>query len=706
MPAAPPPSCALLPPLLVLGVLSSLCLALVALHYALRRRLSPPRALKRAAALCLLYTLALTLLTLPAPLAPAFSPCAAPRARSTRELGEEDEAGGGKEVGGEEWTRGEVEAGDGAGNGIVGRAEMADGEVGEKEGEWRGEEAVERERNAGEWSEERAWETGEEGAGEDEEVKEEGGVQAGRGVARARADEAQSNLGSAASDAGDSDSSAGGGESKDGGRGVDAEAEATQGTTPLRPTTPLTRPASPRPPPPLLAPSPPHSTLSLAPPSSPPSSPLHPPPPSSSLLPALSPSSLPASPVVSNSSSTPFSPSPPLALSPSTQRARARFLLYRLLGNDMAPLQCGEQLLRNTLYSLQHEPPHLPGCRRLWVLNHLVNATTQAATVKALKDHGVNDQDILIRALNLSLIATLDPSLWTIAVTAQNEARNFMLEHGRREGAQWVLAFDGNQFVTEEAWRLIVQAADRHEKRGLKVFKVPMYRVHQAQDPSWLNASSLFLHLRRFAPHLHESQVAFRGDSPHRYQPGLGYGRDNKMELLARVCGSGRFRKKHFRMWQVQAEQERQAALQQAQGEQEGQQHEEGQQGRVEEEVRGGESVVGVAGLPEIDDDDDDGDAGGDGEGERAVDKGQCGCHREVGLDAGYQRGKQLVAYDCGYTIRLWYFPCAEVDVHKMLLKAHYRSQLRDEGTRRLHTMIEQAIAEPHTLDPHRKRIS
>ncbi|GJP29592.1 hypothetical protein CLOM_g17936 [Closterium sp. NIES-68] len=178
------------------------------------------------------------------------------------------------------------------------------------------------------------------------------------------------------------------------------------------------------------------------------------------------------------------------------------------------------------------------------------------------------------------------------------------------------------------------------------------------------------------------------------------------MELLARVCGSGRFRKKHFRMWQVQAEQERQAALQQAQGEQEGQQHEEGQQGRVEEEVRGGESVVGVAGLPEIDDDDDDGDAGGDGEGERAVDKGQCGCHREVGLDAGYQRGKQLVAYDCGYTIRLWYFPCAEVDVHKMLLKAHYRSQLRDEGTRRLHTMIEQAIAEPHTLDPHRKRIS
>ncbi|CAI5460820.1 unnamed protein product [Closterium sp. Yama58-4] len=237
-----------------------------------------------------------------------------------------------------------------------------------------------------------------------------------------------------------------------------------------------------------------------------------------------------------------------------------------------------------------------------------------------------------------------------------------------------------SSWLTSEAWRLIVQAADRHEQRGFKVFKVPMYRVHQQQSPAWLNASSRFLHLRRFAPHLHESQVAFRADAPYRYQPGMTYGQDNKMELLTRVCGSGKFRKKHFQLWQLQAEQEQQQAEQDGREGHEGLGKEQGGQGRV--------MAVGMAQLPEIHDDDGD---EGEGEGEE-VEKGRCGCHREVGLDAGYQRGKHLVAYECGYSIRLWYFPCAQVDVVKMFLKAHYRAQLREEGRQQLHALIERAI--------------
>ncbi|CAI7880920.1 unnamed protein product [Closterium sp. NIES-53] len=274
---------------------------------------------------------------------------------------------------------------------------------------------------------------------------------------------------------------------------------------------------------------------------------------------------------------------------------------------------------------------------------------------------------------------------------AQNEARNLMLERQCSEGAQWVLALDGNQFLTAEAWRLIVQAADRHEKRGFKVFKVPMYRVHQQQSPAWLNASSRFINLRRFAPHLHESQLAFRADAPYRYQPGMAYGQDNKMELLTRVCGSGKFRKKHFRLWQLQAEQaQQQAMLAEQQEEKEGQEGHAGHAG-LGKEQQGLATAVGMAELPEINDD-DGGEGEGEGEEEEEVDKGRCGCHREVGLDAGYQRGKQLVAYECGYSIRLWYFPCPHVDVEKMFLKAHYRAQLREEGRQQLHAMIEQAI--------------
>ncbi|CAI5535643.1 unnamed protein product [Closterium sp. Naga37s-1] len=749
MPAAPPQSCALLPPLLAVGALTSLALALAALHFSLRRRLPPPRALKRAAALCLLYTLALALLSLPAPFAPAFSPCAAPRADNNagaaRELGEKDGVGSGNEVSGGGWARGEEKWVDGAGGGGLSRGEEVERRDAEAEAEATGKAGEARAREAG----------------EEREIME-GGVNAGvRGeVAGAAAGDVAVDTGSAAttrrtgSSASKSGESASGaqvegaerGEGAEGGEGAErgegAEGgEGEEGGEAVRPTPAGAHPPAPQPPSP-----PPHSTPTLSSPSVPPSLPppspsLHPPsPPSSTPFsppphPALfPPSSLLPSPTLPNPLSTPLSPpstSPPLTPHSSplpATPAPARFFIYRLIGNDMPPLQCAQQLQRNTLYALQHEPPLLEQARRLWVLNHVVNSTALAHLVAAMRAHGVKDeQDMLMRPLNLSLIATLDPSLWTTAVTgpaptghmpshsthavilidpptpppsgspphgvppstplpAQNEARNLMLEHARREGAQWVLAFDGNQFLTAEAWRLIVQAADRHEKRGFKVFKVPMYRVHQEQSPTWLNASSRFLHLRRFAPHLHESQLAFRADAPYRYQPGMAYGQDNKMELLTRVCGSGKFRKKHFRLWQLQAEQAQQQAMLAAQ-----QVEKEGHEGLgKEQEQQGRAMAVGMSGLPEVDDDGDEGE--GEGEGEEEVDKGRCGCHREVGLDAGYQRGKQLVAYECGYSIRLWYFPCAHVDVEKMFLKAHYRAQLREEGRQQLHTLIEQAI--------------
>ncbi|CAI5965153.1 unnamed protein product [Closterium sp. NIES-65] len=745
MPAAPPQSCALLPPLLAVGALTSLALALAALHFSLRRRLPPPRVLKRAAALCLLYTLALALLSLPAPFAPAFSPCAAPRADNNagaaRELGEKDGVGRGNEVGGGGWARGEEKWVDGAGGGGLSRGEEVERRKAEAEGEATGKAGEARAREAG----------------EEREILE-GEVNAGvRGeVAGAAAGDVAVDTGSAATTRRTGGSASKGGDSAGGAEveGAEGGAEGGEGG----------------------------------------------------------------------------------------ERGEGAEGREGAEGGEA----CAQQLQRNTLYALLHEPPFLEQARRLWVLNHVVNSTALAHLVEAMRAHGVKDeQDMLMRPLNLSLIATLDRSLWTTAVTGarlppipcwcapsphsllspvrafppfpacppshvltcteacpQNEARNLMLEHARREGAQWVLTFDGNQFLTAEAWRLIVQAADRHEKRGFKVFKsspwrcshvpcshvpcshvpcshvpsvmcravmccavmcrescavqscavqscavqscavqscamqscamqcvricpprpctqapsvvphalrpppplqVPMYRVHREQSPTWLNASSRFINLRRFAPHLHESQLAFRADAPYRYQPGgcamlhalcscMAYGQDNKMELLTRVCGSGKFRKKHFRLWQLQAEQaQQQAMLVEQQVEKEGQ---EGQAGHAglgkEQEQQGRERAMGMAELPEMNDDD-----GGEGEGEEEeveVDKGRCGCHREVGVDAGYQRGKQLVAYECGYSIRLWYFPCAHVDAEKMFLRAHYRAHLREEGRQQLHALIERAI--------------
>ena len=64
-----------------------------------------------------------------------------------------------------------------------------------------------------------------------------------------------------------------------------------------------------------------------------------------------------------------------------------RFYLYRLIGNNMPPLQCFGQLLKNTRYALDQEPP-LADCKKLWVLNNIVNATERALILDLLLSRG------------------------------------------------------------------------------------------------------------------------------------------------------------------------------------------------------------------------------------------------------------------------------------------------------------------------------
>eukprot|EP00897_Mesotaenium_endlicherianum_P003433 jgi/Mesen1/3117/ME000184S02177 len=292
-----------------------------------------------------------------------------------------------------------------------------------------------------------------------------------------------------------------------------------------------------------------------------------------------------------------------------------KFVLYRLIGNNMPPLQCHGQLLKNTRFALEHELP-LPGCKKRWVLNNIVNGTERALLLDLLLSHGYTLEDIIVRRINYTRVASFPRDTWTSVVTAQNEARNEIIRQGRASGARWILAFDGNQFYTREAWEAIVRAAERWEKAGLKYFKVPMYRLYSKQRSSWLNGSTPFRAVRKYAPVLWESQLAFRNDSDQLYVEGMVYGKDNKLELIDRVCGTGRFN-----------ETEQQEGI---------------------------------------------------------LDTGLCGCHKEVGNDRRQREVNEEVALYCGYSVRLWYHPCAEVDPARIFKDRKYRARLRDKGYKKL----------------------
>lgn len=296
----------------------------------------------------------------------------------------------------------------------------------------------------------------------------------------------------------------------------------------------------------------------------------------------------------------------------------AKFFLYRLIGNNMPPLQCFGQLLKNTRYAVKYEP-EFPNCRKIWVLNNIVNETEQALILDTLIAGGYTMKDILIRRIDYAAVSREPQGGWTRLVTSQNAARNAMLSHGQSQGATWILAFDGNQYYTREAWEALARAADRWEQQGKKYFKVPMYRMYSDQSPKWLNASTSFSVVKKYAPVLWESQIAFRNDSEGRYVEGMLYGKDNKLELIDRVCGTADFRPKNKR--------------------------------------------------PKV-----------EGQGDVTEDTGHCGCHREAGNERQQRPVVDKVALACGYSVRLWYYPCAGVNASRIFVDRAYRAGLREEG--------------------------
>eukprot|EP00271_Cylindrocystis_brebissonii_P010595 TRINITY_DN26853_c0_g1_i1.p1 TRINITY_DN26853_c0_g1~~TRINITY_DN26853_c0_g1_i1.p1 ORF type:complete len:368 (-),score=49.64 TRINITY_DN26853_c0_g1_i1:131-1234(-) len=303
-----------------------------------------------------------------------------------------------------------------------------------------------------------------------------------------------------------------------------------------------------------------------------------------------------------------------------------RFLLYRIIGNNMPPLQCPSQLLWNTEYALRHEP-ELHDCEKRWVLNQIMNATERALLIDAFLEHGFTSDDIIIRRLNVSKVAAQKQAVWADHVTAQNEARNVAIEDGIRRGARWILPFDGNHFLTEEAWASIERSADEADARDYKYFKVPVHRLHRQQQRRFVNGSSLFADLKSHAPIMIESQLAFRYDATERFQEGMVYGMQNKLELLARACGN---------------------------------------------------PEDATPGTPFQE---------------------RCGCSN-LGREGQPHDSDPATAAKCGYSLRLWFYPCEGVDAKKVFYNGMYRKRLRKEARNQLYSLVKKVVRNPHLLEP------
>ncbi len=235
-------------------------------------------------------------------------------------------------------------------------------------------------------------------------------------------------------------------------------------------------------------------------------------------------------------------------------------LLVRIIGNDLQPLHDAEQSFNNLLFILEHEPP-LQGCEKRWLLNRISDSAVLCRLKALLDAHGCGydvipfEADALrsvpwdwaalpwadfLLSCRYRLLPIDQQQAWLLALYRHknnvlmhnNGARNRALELARQRPdltrPDWILPWDGNCFLTQEAWREIRQALGAWSHA--QYFHVPMQRITsnaQLLDPGF-----------RAAPR-DEPQLIFAAAAPERFNPACPYGRRPKVELFWRLGLAG-----------------------------------------------------------------------------------------------------------------------------------------------------------------------
>ena len=244
------------------------------------------------------------------------------------------------------------------------------------------------------------------------------------------------------------------------------------------------------------------------------------------------------------------------------------FVLYRILGNDLHLLHKEGQTLENLQFLLDHEL-ELKNCEKRWIVNRIMDKSKEQAIIGLLEDHMQTyihipfvadeyreigwDTESLPKKAYLATMdyKELDEEFRKRAIVAvhrlknnyvmnNNGARNTALEDGIKR-AKWILPWDGNCFLTAEAWEQL--RADVTSSPYMKYFCVPMARITD-------NAQLLS---EGFKPTPDaEPQLIFRMDAKERFNESFCYGRRPKIELLWRLDVPGPWDKFKDQPWDLE----------------------------------------------------------------------------------------------------------------------------------------------------------
>ncbi len=249
---------------------------------------------------------------------------------------------------------------------------------------------------------------------------------------------------------------------------------------------------------------------------------------------------------------------------------KKKYLIIRMLGNDLVGLHHPKQTLKNLTFTLEHEPD-FPHTDKVFVLNRIFDVYKQRKIIKLLEKHNkkfiiipfeytvwdkinsnlnLDDLNKFLKTKNvkkllnegtntstrehfkaeqrihnncLQYLYLLQP--YTLYICNNNKCRNFCIDYGKRHNYQWTFVCDSNSFFMTKYYKQIV---DKISKARDYII-IPQIRL---DDENMTNETILEDDPRIDKLPLQEPQIGFHLTSTARFNSKIPYGSSPKAELL------------------------------------------------------------------------------------------------------------------------------------------------------------------------------
>ena len=221
-----------------------------------------------------------------------------------------------------------------------------------------------------------------------------------------------------------------------------------------------------------------------------------------------------------------------------------KYLLIRMLGNDLESLHGSEQTYINLDFTIKYEY-NFDNTDKIYVLNRIVDKNKKEKIINLLNDNNLKYIDIpfdinefkklpIIKCnfnhfqrikFNLKVKILLKHNLYLIN---NNSCRNFCIDYGKQNGYEWIFVLDSNSFFIKESFNNIINNINE----STEYLIIPQKRLadnYLSNDhlKDLIYDNDLLNNLPNQEP-----QIAFKSTSKYIFNSDIPYGLSPKAELL------------------------------------------------------------------------------------------------------------------------------------------------------------------------------